>query len=73
MARTVEGTDNVELGGREPKTDDLVGKVRIYLSLNDSKTNKPVKSNITSALYIKGAKVSDVQKRIVEAFSAKKK
>jgi len=70
MAQKIEGTDAVELGGREPKTDDKPGRVRIYLNLVDEK-NKNIRSNITSVVYVKGAKVSDVQKRIVAAFSRK--
>jgi hypothetical protein len=63
-----ESTGKVEIGGREPKTKDGRGRVRLYLSLNDDK-NKPVKDNITAALYIKGSTVTEVQKRIVEVFS----
>ena len=70
MARTVEGTDNVELGGREPKVDDKAGRVRIYMNLVDAK-NKNIRENITAVVYIKGSKVSDVQKRIITAFSRK--
>lgn len=70
MAIKVDGTDAVELGGREPKTDDKVGRVRIYLNLVDEK-NKNIRSNITSVVYVKGAKVSDIQKKIIAAFSRK--
>lgn len=58
----------VEKGGREPKTKDARGRVRIYLSLNDGE-NKPQRDNITSAVYINGATVSEVEKKIMDVFS----
>ena len=61
----------VEVGGREPKTEDAVCRVRVYLSGTDQKTKKNLTKNISTALYINGAKVSDVQKKIVAAFSKK--
>lgn len=57
----------VEKGGREPKTKDGRGRVRIYLSLNDD-DNKPVRDNITSAVYVNGATVSEVEGRIMKMF-----
>lgn len=58
----------VSLGGREPKTKDAKCRVRVYLSGTDEK-KKPLKDNISSAIYINGATVSEVQKRIIDTFS----
>ncbi len=63
-----ESTSTVEIGGREPKTQDAKGRVRVYLSMTDPKTKKPVTTNITAALYINGMTVSEVQQGIVKAF-----
>lgn len=57
----------VEIGGREPKTEDAKGRVRVYLSMTDPKTKKPVKENITMALYVNGASVTEVGKAIQKA------
>lgn len=62
----------VQVGGREPKTKDSVCRVRVYLSGTDSKTKKNLKDNISSAVYINGDTVSNVQKKIIAAFSGTK-
>ncbi|MGH3589549.1 MAG: hypothetical protein ACRDRF_00730 [Pseudonocardiaceae bacterium] len=63
-----EKDSKIERGGRAIKTEDGVGRVRIYVSMTDSKTKKSVPENITDTLYVKGSKVSDVAKQITKAF-----
>lgn len=55
-------------GGREPKTADAKGRVRVYLTLVNPEDGKNVTGNISSALYINGASVSEVEKRITKHF-----
>lgn len=55
-------------GGREPKTKDAKGRVRVYLTLVNPEDGKNVAGNISSAVYINGASVSDVEGRIMKAF-----
>lgn len=57
----------VEIGGRAPKTADNKGRVRVYLSMTDPETKKPVASNISMALYVNGATVTEVGKAIQKA------
>lgn len=58
----------VYVGGREPKTKDAKGRVRVYLTLVDTEKGKNIAGNISSALYINGASVSEVQQKIIKAF-----
>lgn len=68
MAATTEKTPRVQLGGREAKVEDKSGRVRVYLTLVDTK-NKAIQKNVSAVLYVNGATVSEVSKQIQKALA----
>lgn len=61
-------TPRVTLGGREAKTENAKGRVRVYLTLVDSK-NKAIQKNVSAVLYVNGATVTEVSNQIQKALA----
>lgn len=60
MADSKAKEAKVFIGGREPKTQDKTGRVRVYLTLVDADKGKTIPGNISSAIYINGDRKSVV-------------